>query len=73
MSTFINDLSNLLGRSNQDGHLINFFIEHGFIKEEKDIKLPLYDEDGEWLDEHDLYIEHHSKGLSFIFTDESFF
>ncbi|MEB5477532.1 hypothetical protein [Acinetobacter pollinis] len=47
-----------------------FFVKNNFIKDEKDIKLSLYDE--EWLDEHDLYIDNHSKGLNFIFTDEAF-
>ncbi|MEB5477533.1 hypothetical protein [Acinetobacter pollinis] len=73
MKNFIDDLSVFLGKSNQDVNLINFFVKNNFIKDEKDIKLSLYDEDGEWLDEHDLYIENHSKGLSFIFTDEAFF
>lgn len=73
MENFIDDLSGFLGKSNKNDSLIKFFIKNNFIKESNDIQLSLYDEDGEWLDEHDLYIEHHSKGLSFIFTDESFF
>ncbi|WEV49331.1 hypothetical protein OZX61_02250 [Acinetobacter sp. ESL0695] len=73
MKKFIDDLSGFLGKSNQDNNLINFFVKNNFIKDEKDIKLSLYDEDGDWLDEHDLYIKNESKGLSFIFTDEAFF
>ncbi|WEV49332.1 hypothetical protein OZX61_02255 [Acinetobacter sp. ESL0695] len=57
MKNFIDDLSSFLGKSNQDNNLINFFVKNNFIKDEKDIKLSLYDEDGDWIDEHDLYIE----------------
>ena len=73
MGKFIDNLSSFLGLSNQDEDLIKFFTENNFIKRNNDLQLCLYDEDGEWLDEHDLYIENHSKGLCFIFTDEAFF
>lgn len=72
-NSFIDHLLSLLGKPNTDEKLIDFFVENHFVKNKEDIKLPLYDEDGDLLDEYNFYISKHEEGLSFIFTDESFY
>lgn len=71
--SFIHNLISLTGKSNKDKDLLDFFIKNSFIESENDINLPMYDEDGDLLDEYNFYINKYSYGLSFIFTDESFF
>ena len=71
--SFIHHLISLIGKSNTNKELLDFFIKNSFIESTNDINLPIYDEDGELLDEYDFYINKYSDGLSFIFTDESFF
>lgn len=73
MNNFFDNLVVLLGRSNKDKNLIDFFISNNFINSINDLTLPIYDEDGELLDEYNLYINKYNEGLSFIFTDEAFF
>lgn len=70
---FIDHLISLLGKPNTDETLIEFFVENLFVKSKENIKLPLYDEDGDLLDEYNFYINKYEEGLSFIFTDESFY
>lgn len=70
---FIDHLMSLMGKSNEDEILINFFIQNSFVESKNDIVLPIYDEDGELLDEYDVYINKYDEGLSFIFTDEAFY
>jgi len=72
-SNFLNHLLSLLGKSNKDESLIDFFKSYDFIKSRDDLKLPIYDEDGELLDEYNFYLSKYNQGLSFIFTDESFY
>lgn len=72
-NSFIDHLISLLGKPNADEKLINFFVENLFVKSKEDINLPLYDEDGDLLDEYNFYISRYEEGLSFIFTDESFY
>ncbi|WP_287912451.1 hypothetical protein [Acinetobacter sp.] len=72
-NSFIDHLISLLGKPNVDEKLINFFVENLFVKSKEDINSPLYDEDGDLLDEYNFYISKYEEGLSFIFTDESFY
>lgn len=72
-NNFFDNLIALLGLSNKDKNLIDFFISNDLISSTKDLTLPIYDENGELLDEYNLYINKYSEGLSFIFTDEAFF
>lgn len=62
-----------MGKLNADENLIAFFVENHFVKGKEDIKLPIYDDAGDLLDEYDFYISKYDEGLSFIFTDETFF
>lgn len=70
---FVDHLISLLGKSNTDEKLVEFFIENLFVKSKEEIKLPIYDEDGDLLDEYNFYISKYDDGLGFIFTDESFY
>ena len=63
----------LFGKSNKDESSIDFFISHDFIQNRDDLKLPIYDEDGELLDEYNFYLSKYNLGIGFIFTDESFY
>ncbi|MEF3812748.1 hypothetical protein [Acinetobacter baumannii] len=71
--SFLDHLIALLGQSNKDKILIDFFVSNNFINSANDLNLPIYGEDGELLDEYNLYISRYKEGLSFIFTDETFF
>lgn len=72
----LNDFSNkilpFLGRSNKDKSFINFLCDEKIINNGI-INLPLYDEDGEPLDEDSLYIEKKDDGICLILKDESSF
>ena len=70
---FIDHLISLLGKSNIDEKLVDFFVKNQFVKSQEEIKLPIYDEDGDLLDEYNFYISKYDEGLGFIFTDESFY
>ncbi|WP_180131667.1 hypothetical protein, partial [Acinetobacter sp. YH12057] len=66
---FIDHLISLLGKSNFDEKLVDFFVKNQFVKSQEEIKLPIYDEDGDLLDEYNFYISKYDEGLGFIFTN----
>ncbi|WP_154101144.1 hypothetical protein, partial [Acinetobacter baumannii] len=62
--SFLDHLIALLGQSNKDKILIDFFVSNNFINSANDLNLPIYGADGELLDEYNLYISRYKEGLS---------
>lgn len=73
INNFSDYFISLLGKPNTDENLIAFFVENNLVKSKKDIRLPIYDDSGDLLDEYNFYISKYNEGLSFIFTDETFY